>query len=200
MIIFKKYCELWMFPPQNWIYILHIHVNIFSWFMEMYFHHIWECISCINYQRSQNKCEKMEVYVIIYCQRMLPILFWRKIEERSIECCLNCPNIIFLICWWWICLEDLLYSVPSDETLLISILWNCGERSKGSKVTFGKCPTWGICRMVHWTFQRCKYWSKIAQIYPFIQMCRSLERKICNTTPLLVTSIFLFEIHIWKPQ
>ena len=122
---------------------------------------------------------------ICFYVRILPILFWGKIEERPIDCCLNCPNMIFLICWWWICLEDLLYIVASDETLLISILWNCGERSKGSKVTFGKCPTWGICRMVHWTFQRCKYWSKIAQIHPFIQTCRSLERKICSTTPHL---------------
>ena len=54
------------------------------------------------------------------------------------------------------------------DTLSIPIL--C-QRSKGGKVTFGKCPTWGIRVMVHSTFQRWKYWCKIAKIH-FSNHCK----------------------------
>ena len=50
--------------------------------------------------------------------------------------------------------------ITADTILSIPIL--C-QRSKGGKVTFGKCPTWGIFGIVHWTFQRCKYWGKVAK-------------------------------------
>ena len=45
------------------------------------------------------------------------------------------------------------------------------QRSKGGKVTFGKCPTWGIRVMVHSTFQRWKYGCKIAKIH-FSNHCK----------------------------